>query len=97
MFISQVGYFVLASIGAEALAYTRWQAETVSLTYYDSGAEVEAALASRGFRAGEFVIHEGWFDETLNKPLGFDQIALLRLDCDWYRPTALCIETLTPL
>jgi len=30
-------------------------------------------------------------------PLGFDKIALLRLDCDWYRPTALCIKMLSPM
>ena len=58
-----------------------------------SRVEVELALASHGFTAGEFVIHEGWFAEMLSKPLGFGKVALLRLDCDWYRPTALCLKT----
>jgi O-methyltransferase len=37
--------------------------------------------------------HQGLFENTLPKA-NIQQVALLRLDCDWYDPTTFCLETL---
>jgi hypothetical protein len=48
-----------------------------------------------GFPSDHVVIHKGWFQDTL--PAARDhikQIALLRLDGDWYASTKVCLENL---
>jgi hypothetical protein len=48
-----------------------------------------------GYPAELVKIHSGWFTETVptaTRSLG--AIALLRLDCDWYRSTAICLDNL---
>lgn len=45
-------------------------------------------------------IWEGWFDQTLPKFVAERQehreIALLRIDCDWFKSVQLCLEILFP-
>lgn len=67
--------------GVEALA---WQANTTGPIYHNnctaSVEEARAAMAMSG--AKDYVILEGWFEDTLPKfPPG--PVALLRLDGDW--------------
>lgn len=92
---------------ADGPAALRWQQDTGSKEYYDnctaSRQEVEEMLASFGFVVGtDAIIYSGLFASTL--PLAAhrfrvdnQQIALLRLDCDWYDSTSLCLEQFGPL
>ena len=53
------------------------------------------AAARRLDLEGRTEIVPGWFDQTLaaaRERIG--AIALLRIDCDWYEPVKLCLETL---
>lgn len=46
----------------------------------------------RYLRPGEYEIAKGWFSETFQTlPMG--PIALLHIDCDFYDPVKLCLET----
>jgi O-methyltransferase len=41
--------------------------------------------------------HQGWFQDTINSELGEPrEIALLRLDGDWYESTVVCLKHLYP-
>ncbi len=78
-----------------------WQADTKSPKYYDnckaSRSGVEAELAKRDLTEYA-VIWEGWFDQTLDAfTEQVQDIALLRIDCDWYGPVKLCLNKLVPL
>lgn len=46
--------------------------------------------------AGHVLIYKGWLQDTLPnfKP---PQIAVLRIDCDWYEPVKCCLTELAPL
>ena len=81
--------------GPSARAYAE---DTENPLYYDNcRAELEEVrAAARELDLEERVeIVAGWFDQTL--PEARDRIgpiALLRIDCDWYEPVLLCLETL---
>ncbi|MEH2510507.1 O-methyltransferase [Nitrobacteraceae bacterium AZCC 1564] len=48
-----------------------------------------------GLAKESFVFHVGWFQDTVPRSLSaIDQIALLRIDGDWYDSTKVCLETL---
>ena len=81
--------------GASAVA---WQTDTTSPNYHENckAAEEEAAAAMKLSGASSFSVIKGWFNQTLppfNPP---SQIAVLRLDCDWYDSVSLCLKTLYP-
>lgn len=85
-------------------AAQRYQEETTAPEYFDncraSAGEVEAARNAFGLSQADCAIIPGWFEETLpiwRKHLAQTRIALLRIDCDWYRPVRLVLEELVPL
>jgi hypothetical protein len=61
-----------------------------------SQAIVEDLLVSKlGYDAGHVHVHAGYFQDTLPVVApGIDQIAVLRLDGDWYASTKVCLEHL---
>jgi O-methyltransferase len=71
-----------------------WQANPGGSHYYDncraSVDEFKATIARTGVSEDRVQIHEGFFDNTLP---GFNppQIAILRLDADWYDSTTQCL------
>ena len=89
--------------GPIATAYQRQ--EVLQEWYFDNcraaRSDVEQGMTALGFTAGEhYSIVPGWFDQTLPplvEQLRTSNIALLRIDCDWYDPVLLCYEQLEPL
>jgi len=81
--------------GASAVA---WQSNTESPTYYNNctAAEEEAAAAMKLSGATSFSLVKGWFNETLPGFAPPCEIAVLRLDGDWYDSTRVCLENLYP-
>ena len=81
--------------GASAVA---WQSDKTSPAYYNncSAAEEEAAAAMKISGAAAFSLIKGWFNETLPGFIPPSQIAVLRLDGDWYDSTRACLENLYP-
>jgi O-methyltransferase len=75
----------------------KWQANTESPEYYDNcKAEVEFAIkAMKLSGVNNYQIEKGWFNETLPKAT-CNEIALLRLDGDWYDSTMDCLKNLFP-
>lgn len=56
----------------------------------------ESLFAAIGYPAEHVHYHVGWFQETLSQPAPLGDIALLRLDGDWYESTTICLEALYP-
>ena len=75
-----------------------WQANKDSPIYYNnctaSIADAEKAMQKSG--AMRYQLVKGWFNETLPQYLDKLQIAMLRLDGDWYDSTYACLENLFP-
>jgi len=73
-----------------------WQQDTDGEKYYDNCtaaiSEAEAAMAKTEV---SWHIHPGWFNDTFQKA-AIENIALLRLDGDWYDSTRLALETFYP-
>ena len=76
-------------------AALKWQSNTSSPTYYNNcrAGRAEAEAAMKLAHVDSYFIHEGWFEETLTAFPDCD-IALLRLDADWYASTWTCLEHL---
>jgi hypothetical protein len=55
----------------------------------------EALLREVGYPLQHVHYHEGWFQDTLARS-DFGDIALLRLDGDWYDSTKACLDVLYP-
>lgn len=57
--------------------------------------EVRALFRRLGFDDDSYVVHQGWFQETVPAaaPL-LGPLAVLRLDGDWYESTKVCLEHL---
>lgn len=81
--------------GASAVA---WQTDTESPGYYNNctAAQDEAAAAMKLSGATSFSLVKGWFNETLPHFTPPCEIAVLRLDGDWYDSTRVCLENLYP-
>ena len=82
----------------------KWQSRAYPEWFFDNCSTDESGVinAARrfGFSEEEARIRRGWFDDTVPKlasELGRDGISLLRLDCDWYDSTILCLEHLMPI
>lgn len=79
----------------------KWQANTQAPGYENNCAAsldlVRNNLAAVGVLSESSIFHQGWFDQTLPRFVqdrtGL-QIALLRLDGDWYESTKVCLENL---
>lgn len=82
----------------------QWQAATDLPTYYDNCA-ASLELVQQNFKLLDLLdpqvhFHPGWFEEVLPKFVQQHphlQIAVLRLDGDWYESTKVCLEYLYPL
>jgi hypothetical protein len=77
----------------------QWQADTTGPHYYDncraSLDELREDIRFFGFTPKEAIVVPGWFNETIAKSSP-ERIALLRVDCDWYDPVSLVLQTLEP-
>ena len=69
----------------------KWVGECVA-----SVDDVLEILAATGAAREEFVIREGWFQDTFKRKLP-EQVALLHCDADWYESVTLVLETFYPL
>lgn len=81
--------------GKEAL---QWQADKTSPFYYNNcnADESFAIQALKLANHNNFKIYKGWFQDTLHTYEG-NNIAILRLDGDWYDSVKGCLEKLYPL
>lgn len=75
-----------------------WQRDGDSPYYHDNckanESEAQEAMLSAG--ADQFYIIKGWFHETLSNYDTSKEIAILRLDGDWYDSTMECLNKLFP-
>jgi hypothetical protein len=76
-----------------------WQQNTSSPNFHDNctASEAQAAATLRRSPARNVHIFPGWFENTLPANRPAQDIALLRLDADWYDSTTICLENLYPL
>ena len=84
----------------DGLAAQAWQADITSPSYYNNCTaernQAEQAMALAHVARPEIVA--GWFNDTVPAwALEGRQIALLRLDGDWYESTLVCLRNLFPL
>jgi O-methyltransferase len=81
--------------GPAALA---WQADKSGPWYFNNavvGTE-DAADAMKCSGAKSYRLVKGWFNDTLATFVPPSQIAVLRIDCDWYASTMTCLRALFP-
>ena len=75
-----------------------WQADKTGPWYFDNAVvgpeEADAAMRRSGARRYHLV--KGWFADTLASFTPPSPIAVLRIDCDWYAPTLICLRALFP-
>lgn len=73
-----------------------WQANTTSSGYHNNctASEEDARGAMEMSAASSFLTIKGWFDKTLPDFKPPSEIALLRLDADWYESTRVCLANL---
>jgi O-methyltransferase len=76
----------------------KWQNDKTSINYFDNCAAPQefAEQAMKIAGAKSFHLIKGWFNESLNQFNPQQQIALLRLDGDWYESTMICLQVLFP-
>jgi len=80
--------------GTDAIS---WQKDTSAENYFDNcKAEIEFATKAMSKTAVDFKLVKGWFSDTLPEFKFENQIALLRLDGDWYESTMDCLKSLFP-
>jgi len=77
--------------GAGALA---WQTDKSAPSYFNNctASEEEAREAMSKSAATDYRIIKGWFDSTLSKIDPGENIALLRMDADWYDSTKCILD-----
>lgn len=77
-------------------AAVAWQADKASPQYLNNctASEEEAREAMSRSPAKDYRIFKGWFDSTLSKMDPNENIALLRMDGDWYESTKCILEHL---
>ena len=76
----------------------KWQSNKTSTSYYDncSAHEKFAHEAMKIAGAKRVSIVKGWFKDTLPKFFFEDEIAILRMDADWYDSTLEILNNLFP-
>ncbi len=83
------------SIDGEAA--TKWQSDTESTAYYDNCAADEEVFR-RNLRnycpEAQTHVYAGWFSETIRTFPAGREVAVLRLDGDWYESTLECLRGL---
>lgn len=79
--------------GANAIA---WQKDTTGIYYFDNcTADIKDAEKAMKLARVPFQCVKGWFQDTVPKN-SVGQIALLRLDGDWYDSTMVCLKYFYP-
>jgi len=73
-----------------------WQENVNSPNFYDNccAPEEYARKAMSISKARNYSLYPGWFEDTLPNFKPDKEIALLRLDADWYESTTLCLNYL---
>lgn len=74
----------------------RWQRDKNSLLYFNN-CKVEEKYAREAMAlsgVNNYKIIKGWFSKTLQNVKFNHNIAILRLDADWYEPTMECLVAL---
>jgi len=80
--------------GARAIA---WQANKDGKTYYDNcTADISYAERAMKMSGARHEIIKGWFDKTIPATQFESDIAVLRLDGDWYDSIHICMVNLFP-
>ncbi len=76
----------------------QWQMDVTSDRYFNNcTAKLSDAQRAMSLSCANTIhIVEGWFEDSLPISLPSQNIALLRLDCDWYDSTMTCLEYLFP-
>jgi len=77
----------------------QWQNDTKSPLFFDN-CTADIAWAQEAMRisgANDVIIQKGWFSDTLKSIPTTTDIAILRLDGDWYDSTMDCLIQLFPL
>jgi len=84
--------------GIDGETALRWQADTSAPDYFNNctASEESAAEAMRLSGASNYRIIKGWFSRSLPSVAWSHDIAVLRLDGDWYESTMDCLEALFP-
>lgn len=80
----------------DGAAAKEWQQNTQAPDYFDNckAAKEDAEKAMQLSGAKDATIIKGWFNETLPHFDRSQQIAVLRLDGDWYESTMCCLDNL---
>lgn len=74
-----------------------WQEANDGVGLNNCKAEISfATKAMELSRSSNHKIIQGWFEKTLPTTKIIESIAILRLDCDWYDSTMVCLENLYP-
>ncbi|MBS1596761.1 MAG: class I SAM-dependent methyltransferase [Bacteroidetes bacterium] len=77
---------------------TKWQSDTTGDFYYDNcRAEQDFAIKAMSATGSDYKLIKGWFENTLPEFNGSNNIALLRLDGDWYESISISLKFLFPL
>ncbi|QHV95281.1 TylF/MycF/NovP-related O-methyltransferase [Spirosoma endbachense] len=82
----------------DGIAANEWQRNTLSPNYFDN-CKTEMSFAESAMKmAGVLKPHivKGWFSDTLPENRFTKNIAILRLDGDWYESIYLCMKYLFP-
>lgn len=81
----------------------QYQRDTGSPAYFDNCkaelAEVKALAARLGLSPKDYQLAPGWFHETvpdLRPVVASQNVALLRVDCDWYDPVSYALSEFVP-
>jgi O-methyltransferase len=70
-----------------------YQKNTESERYFDNcKAEIHYANEAMQMAGVNFSCYKGWFENTIPSNKTIENIALLRLDGDWYESTYICLE-----
>jgi len=78
-------------------AAKKWQNNKTSTNFFDNcRAEIVHADTVMQMTNCNYRLIKGWFNETLPKFDLAKEIALLRLDADWYESTIICLRELYP-
>lgn len=78
-------------------AAIKWQQEKTGEFYFNNcQAEIEIAESAMKIANCKYVLHKGWFEETLPKFIPDKKLALLRLDGDWFDSIMLSLKYLFP-
>jgi O-methyltransferase len=86
--------------GPDGSVAVAWQSRKDAPNYYNnctaSQDEFKATLDKTGASSEKIHVVPGWFDQTFPSVVDAFDIAVLRLDADWHRSTALCLAKFWP-